>query len=166
MPKIGKFQNLLALARACSCSACACSCLPVNGRARAQTWKSSFGSVSFPFINSLQKRWYLAQKAQHRKIWNCGIWGVGPEILFFESAIFLYKFFTKSVISDLKCQTSQNSKILLCFLVLACAQLVVASEPMRLDCVEKRNARNRLRSKSRLYLLYTRRKLCSSHSVI
>ena len=70
--KIPKF------ARACSCSASACSCLPVNGhaRARAHSPKSRFWSVSVPFINSAQNRWYLDRNAQNWKIWKSGILGI------------------------------------------------------------------------------------------
>ena len=59
-----------------------CSCLRVLARAqpvlarewpcssRAQTWKSSFRRVSFPFLNSSQNRWYLARNAQNQDIWK------------------------------------------------------------------------------------------------
>ena len=68
-----------------------------------------------------------------------------PQIQFLEGVIFLYKCFTKSVISGSKHPKSENFKICSRLLVLACAQPVLASEPMRLDGVEKRSARNKLR---------------------
>ena len=74
------------------------------------------------------------------KIGKIGILGVS-----LEGVIFLYEFFTKSVISGSKRPKSENFKICSRLLVLACAQPVLASEPMRLDGVEKRSARNRLR---------------------
>ena len=130
-PKIRKFQNLLVLACACWCSACACSCLHVNGRARAHAHSPKFRCwrVSFPFINSSQNRWYLARNAQHWKKWKCGILGILKPVL--EGVIFLYKFFTKSVISGWIAQSWKIPEVdgaCSCLLVLSLCLLMLARE--------------------------------------
>ena len=51
-----------------------------------------------------------------------------PKILFLEGVIFLYKFFTKSVISGSKHPKSENSKICSCLLVLSLCLLMLARE--------------------------------------
>ena len=77
---------------------------------------------------SLQNRRQLARNAQKfekkLEIWNSG----DPKILFLEGVIFLYKFFTKSVISGSKHPKSENSKICSCLLVLSLCLLMLARQ--------------------------------------
>ena len=73
--KIPKF------ARACSCLLVLSLCLLMLARewpcsSRSHSPKSRFWSVSVPFINSAQNRWYLDRNTQNRKIWKSGILGI------------------------------------------------------------------------------------------
>ena len=63
-------------------------------------------------------------KSKNLEIWNYG----DPKILFLESVIFLYKFFTNSVISGSKHPKSENSKICSCLLVLSLCLLMLARQ--------------------------------------
>ena len=66
-------------------------------------------------------------KSKHLEFWDFG----DPRILFLEGVIFLYKFFTKSVISGSKRPKSENWEICSCLLVLARAQSVlVRAQPV------------------------------------
>ena len=123
MPKIGNFPNLLVLAGA----------QPVLSRAQpvpvcsacAHSSKPSFWRKAFPCINSSQNWWYLARNAQSLKFLEFRIFG-DPELLFWEGVTFLYKFFTKSVISGSKCPKWKISQICSCLLVLSLCLLVLS----------------------------------------